>query len=156
MVTNVTWTWPDLDLDPSLVSNINSNSFFPYSLEVFGESLGPKLLILISLWLVTWNTRFWHLTWPWPCMWSHFENLGGALRPPHWKLLNATSLSRGVEQWSGVKFWSGAMYKELEFRSTHPGECGNGHARVGWFFKCKERTHPQSGDFQSQKSSSRT
>ena len=55
--------WPDLDLEPSLISNIYSISALPYILGVFGVSFGPKLIILRSLWLVTWKPWFWPLTW---------------------------------------------------------------------------------------------
>ena len=84
--------WPDLDLEPSLVSNIYSISSLPYILGVFGVSFGPKLIILRSLRLVNWKSRFWHLTWPWPDTWPHLENLGGALGSSHRELSNAASL----------------------------------------------------------------
>ena len=71
--------WPDLDLETSLISNIYSISVLPYISGVLEVSFGPKLIILRSLWLVTWKPWFWLLTWPWPDTWSHFENLGGAL-----------------------------------------------------------------------------
>ena len=40
--------WPDLDLEPSLISTIYSISALPYILGAFGVSFGPKLIILRS------------------------------------------------------------------------------------------------------------
>ena len=84
--------WPDLDLEPSLISNIYSISAFPYILGVFGVSFVQKLIILRSLRLVTLKQRFWPLTWAWPDTWPHSENLGGALRSSRRELSNAASL----------------------------------------------------------------
>ena len=84
--------WPDLDLEPSLISNIYSISALPYILGVFGLSFGPKLIILKSLRLVTWKPRFWPLTWPGPDTWPHLENLGGAWWSSHRELSNAASV----------------------------------------------------------------
>ena len=83
--------WPDLDLEPSLISNIYSISVLPYISGVLDVSFGPKLIILRSLRLVTWKPRFWHLTWPWPDTWPHLENLGNALGSSHRELSNAAS-----------------------------------------------------------------
>ena len=54
--------WPDLDLEPSLISNIYSVSVLPYILGVLEVSFGPKLIILRFLRLVTWKPDFdfWH------------------------------------------------------------------------------------------------
>ena len=68
--------WPDLDVEPSLISNIYSISVLPYISRVFEVRFGPKLIILRSLRLVTWKPRFWLLTWPWLDTWPHLENLG--------------------------------------------------------------------------------
>ena len=83
--------WPDLDLEPSLISNIYSISVLPYISGVLEVSFGPKLIILRSLRLVTWKPRFWLLTWPWPDTWPHLENLGDALGSSHRELSNAAS-----------------------------------------------------------------
>ena len=72
--------WPDLDLEPSLISSIYSISILPYILGVLEVSFGPKLIILRSLRLVTWKSRFWLLTWPWPDTWPHLENFRGCFR----------------------------------------------------------------------------
>ena len=81
--------WPDLYLEPSLISNIYSIRVMPYILGVLEVSFGPKLIILRSLRLVTWKPRFWLLTWPWPDTWPHLENLGRALGSSHRDLSNA-------------------------------------------------------------------
>ena len=84
--------WPDLDLEPSIISNIYSISVFPYILGVLEVSFGPKLIILRSLRLVTWKPRFWLLTWPWPDTWPHLENSGDTLGLSHRELSNAASV----------------------------------------------------------------
>ena len=63
----VTWIWYDLKPDPSLVSNINSISSFPYGLGVFGEIFGPKQVFLRSPRPVTWKPPIltFDLTLPW-------------------------------------------------------------------------------------------
>ena len=85
--------WPDLDLEPSLVSNIYPISTLSFILGVFGASFGPKLTSLRSLRLVTWKPRCLPLTWPWPDTWPHLENLGGALGSSHRELWNTARRS---------------------------------------------------------------
>ena len=99
--------WPDLELEPSLISHIYSISTLPYILGVFGVSFGPKLIALWSRRLVTWKPLFWPLIWPWPDTWPHLENLGGALGSSHRELSNAAS---PVSLWPFVReLWRGAF-----------------------------------------------
>ena len=72
--------WPDLDLEPSLISNIYSISVLPYISGVLEVSFGPKLIILRYLRLVTWKPRFWLLTWPWPAHVTSFGKFRGCFR----------------------------------------------------------------------------
>ena len=71
--------WPDLDLEPSLISNIYSISVLPYILGILEVRFGPKLIILRSLRLVKRKLRFWLLTWPWPDVTS-FGKFRGCFR----------------------------------------------------------------------------
>ena len=72
--------WPDLDLEPSLISNIYSISVLHHISGVLEVSFGPKLIILRSLRFVTWKPRFWLLTWPWPDTWPHLEKFRECFR----------------------------------------------------------------------------
>ena len=70
------WSWPDIGLDTSTVSNINTINSLPYGLGVFGESFGPKLLFLWSL----------------PEIWYFWSNL----KAPNFDILPDLDLTRDL------------------------------------------------------------
>ena len=64
------WPWPEHSIKCYL------SQFLPLWFRSIWSKFCPKLIILRSLRPVTWNPRFWPLTWPWPDTWPNLKNRG--------------------------------------------------------------------------------